>query len=252
MLLRRQGSVGLSLKTTAIVCGVACAVIVPIAFAAAPLAYTTPKAIAVKIHGLVPQIPTDNTSPPSQISATVCHGLGAAHAGKFNTFRCSATLASGKATVWARALPGGKFCASSTGLAACPPPPATAGDPRICPNPPAPPTADPNRCALRSAEAALVRAMQQSFVSPSWTVRNLTCKGQNLSYACQFSSFAAYGVYYNSVITFASGSDGWSATFVTTGGGGTGNTCTVQPAPATAAGASSVWSSGPTPACTAN
>lgn len=241
-----------SRKSTVIICAVACAVVVPIASAAAPLAYTTPQAIAAKIHGSVPQIPTDNQSPPSQITATVCHGLGAAHAGKFNTFRCSVTLTFGKAMVWARTLAGGKFCASSTGLASCPPPPATAGDPRLCTNPPAPPTADPNRCALRSAEAALVRAMQTSFESTSWTVRNLQCKGKNLSYSCTFSSMSAYGVYYTSAITFASGSGGWAATFATSGGGGTGNTCTVQPAPATAAGAASVWSSGPTPTCTNN
>ena len=235
-----------------IVCGAVCAILVPLASAATPLPAMTPKAIGLRIHGLVPQIPTDNRSAPSQITASVCHGLGAAHAKKFNTFRCAVTLTAGKATVWARVLPGGTFCASSTGLASCPPPPATAGDPRICINPPAPPTGDPNRCALRAAEGALIRAMQQSFDDSSWTVRNLMCKGQNLSYECQFSSMSAFGVYYDSMITFAPGSGGWVGTFVTTGGGGTGTTCTVQPDPGSAAGVASVWTSGPSPACTPN
>ncbi len=35
--------------------------------------------MAKKIHGLVPQIPTTNTSAPSIISATTCHGVGKAH-----------------------------------------------------------------------------------------------------------------------------------------------------------------------------
>jgi len=250
---RSERSIALSLKTMTIGCAVACAVLVPIASAAAPLAYTTPKAIAAKIHGPVPQIPTDNQSRPSQITATVCHGLGAAHAGKFNTFKCAVTLTVGRATVWARALPGGKFCASSTRLDSCPLEPPTAGDPRICTNPPAPPTADPNRCALRAAEGGLIRAMEQSFADPSWTVRNLMCKGQNLTYGCQFSSTSAYGVYYSSAITFAPGSSGgWTATYVTLGGGGTGTTCTVQPDPNSAAGGPSAWGSGPAPACTAN
>jgi len=249
---RREASTGPSPKVIWIICGAVCAVLVPIASAAAPPAYLTPKAMGLRIHGVVPQIPTDNRSAPSEISATVCHGLGAAHAGKFITFRCSATSTTGKATVWARVLPGGSFCASSTGLASCPPPPATAGDPRICINPPAPPTGDPNRCALRAAEGALIRAMQQSFADSGWTVRNLMCKGQNLSYECEFSSMSAYGVYYDSKITFASGSSGWTGTFATSGGGGSGTTCTVQPDPGSAAGVASVWSSGPTPDCTNN
>ena len=97
-------------------------------------AWLTPQAMAKKIHGYIPQIPTDNTSAPSFIAAANCHGLGKARrAGlgkKYSTFRCTATWQRGKSRVWARALPRGKFCASSTGLNACPRPhrsPATRG-----------------------------------------------------------------------------------------------------------------------------
>jgi hypothetical protein len=126
--------------------------------AASPAARTTPAAMAKKIRGFVPQIPTDNGSAPSVITASSCRGLGKARrnghgkkARRFTTFRCTATWAHGPSRVWARALPGGTFCASSTGLAACPATPPVAGDPRICHNPPAPPSGDPNHCARSAA-----------------------------------------------------------------------------------------------------
>ncbi len=233
----------------AVAVGVASLALVQAAAAAAPLAYVTPTAMAARIQGLVPQIPTDNTSPPSTIRQTTCKGLPPAHGKKFNTFRCAATWDKGRATVWARALPGGKYCASSTGLASCPAEPAAAGDPRICANnPPAPSTADPNRCALGSTQLAIVRAMPVDFGEPGWTIRNVACKGSNLKRTCTFSSHSAYGTYYTSAIGFAQTPEGaWAATIVTTGGGGT-STCTVQPGPSNGR---SQWATGPTPTCTA-
>ena len=184
------------------VCAV-CVVLVSAASAAAPLAYVTPTAMAVKIRASVPQIPTDNMSPPSTITASSCKGLPPAKAKKFNTFRCAATWQKGKATVWARALPGGKFCASSTGLAACPAGPTIAGDPRVCTYPPTPPTADPNRCALAASLLTITRSMPVNFADPGWRIRNVSCTGSNLTHKCVFSSFSAYGTYYTSLITFA-------------------------------------------------
>lgn len=220
-----------------------------VSLAAATTAYMTTTAMAAKIHGLVPQIPTNNTSAPSQITSTVCRGLGPAHNGRYATFRCKATLGNGTAVVWARALAGGRFCASATGLASCPAPPAVAGDPRICADPPTPPTADPNKCALGASELALIRAMKTNFGDPNWLIRNAACNGSNLTRKCTFSSHTAYGIYYTSTITFALADSVWTATIVTSGGGGT-STCTVQPDPSTAGGAPSVWVSGPTPTCT--
>ena len=230
----------------AVCIGTACLAFVSVASAAAPPTYVTPTAIAAKIRGLVPQIPTDNTSPPSTITATSCKGLPPARQQKFNTFRCSATWSHGHATIWARALPGGAYCASSTGLAACPPGPAVTGDPRVCTNAPAPPTADPNRCALAATEIAIVRAMPVNFNDPGWTIRNVSCTGSNLSRKCTFSSHTAYGIYYTSTIGFAQVDGAWTATIVTTGGGGT-STCTVLPGPP--AGRSR-WTTGPAPTCT--
>ena len=105
---------------------------------------------------------------PTVITPTTCKGLGAAHQGKFNTFRCKATYLDGQktATVWVRARPGGQFCAASTGLDACPVAAPTIGDPRVCNKAPAPPTADPNSCALGSAILALNRAMGVKFAPP--------------------------------------------------------------------------------------
>lgn len=226
--------------------GAACLALVSAASAAAPLTYVTPKAIAAKIHGLTPQIPTDNTSPPSMITAASCTGLPPAKQQKFNTFRCAATWNHGRATIWARALPAGAFCASSTGLASCPPGPTIAGDPRICTNAPAPPTADPNRCALGATEIAIIRAMPVNFNDPGWTIRNVSCTGSNLSRKCTFSSQTAYGIYYTSTIGFSEADGAWTATIVTTGGGGT-STCTVQPGPP---GGRTRWAAGPAPTCT--
>jgi len=120
------------------------------------------------------------------------------------------------------------------------------GDPRICAlTPPAPPTADPNRCALGATEFALTRAMPVNFADPGWTIRNVSCTGSNLTRTCSFSSHSAFGTYYKSTITFALTAGTWNATIGTTGGGGS-STCTVQPGPA----GSSRWQQGPTPSCT--
>ncbi|MFZ0342707.1 MAG: hypothetical protein WAL31_10275, partial [Gaiellaceae bacterium] len=214
--------------------------------------WTTPQAIAKKIHGLVPQIPTTNTSAPSIISVAACHGVGKAHrAGKskrYSTFRCKALWERGISRVWARALPGGKFCASSTGLAACPAGNPVAGDPRICSISGAPPTADPNHCALTATEAALTRAMAVAFNLPTWQPGNVACKGSNLTRTCSFQQLGVYGVYYKSKIRFALTNGAWSATIGTTGGN-VPATCTVLPKAGTAAGKPSKWTTGPTPTC---
>ena len=216
------------------------------------VAWMSPKAMSGKIRGLVPQIPTTNTSAPSIISTTTCHGSGKAHkagsAKKYKTFRCTATWERGKARVWARALPGGKFCASSSGLNACPAAAPVSGDPRICTTVSAPPTADPNRCALSATEATFVRAMQEVFNNPNWQPGNVACKGSNLKRTCSFQQLGVYGVYYTSKITFALKSGAWAATVGTTGGNAA-STCTVLPKAGTAAGKPAKWTSGPTPTC---
>jgi hypothetical protein len=216
------------------------------------VAWTTPQSMAKRIHGLIPQIPTDNTSAPSIISAATCHGLGKAHKSKtkkkYSRFRCTATWARGKARVWARALPGGRFCASSTGLTPCPAAAPVAGDPRICGNPPAPPTADPNNCAMSATEAALIRAMRAAFNNQDWQPGNVHCKGSNLKRTCTFQQLGVYGVYYTSRISFALENGAWTATIVTTGGNGL-STCKVLPNAHTAAGKPSKWTTGPTPTC---
>jgi len=219
--------------------------------------WKTPKAMAAKIRGSVPQIPTANTSAPSTITASTCHGLGNARTSgqgktavrKFTMFRCSATWARGKSTVWARALAGGSFCAASTGLAACPAAAPVAGDPRICHNPPAPVAGDPNRCARSAAEAALLRAMQANFANPDWRLGNVSCDGANLAWKCTFQQLNVFGIYYTSTIRFANTKGAWTATIVTTGGGGS-STCVAQPKSNTIAGKPSNWASGPTPTCT--
>ncbi len=222
--------------------------------APAPLAFVTPAWISGKIHGLSPQIPTDNTSPISTITQAACKGLPPKRKGKFNTFRCAVRWDKGPGIVWARALPGGKWCASSTGLASCPAAAAAAGDPRICATgAPGPTTADPNRCALAATEYSILRAMPLNFSDPGWTMRNLSCNGSNLKRTCSFSSRSAFGTYYTSTIIFAQGADtSWTATLTTTGGGGsTGNgstSCTVVPGPPSARGR---WQAGPAPTCTA-
>ena len=217
------------------------------------VAWMTPQAMAKKIHGYIPQIPTDNTSAPSFIAAASCHGLGKARrAGlgkKYSTFRCAATWQRGKSRVSARALPGGRFCASSTGLSACPAAPPVAGDPRICGNPPAPPTADPNSCALSATEAAFIRAMKVQFNNPNWQPGNVHCKGSNLKRACTFLQLGVYGVYYTSKVTFTLTTGGWAASAATTGGN-VSSMCTVQPNAHTAAGKPAKWTTGPTPTCT--
>jgi hypothetical protein len=216
------------------------------------VAWMSAKAMSTKIHGFIPQIPTDNTSAPSVISATTCHGLGKAHrAGatkKFSRFRCTATWERGKAHISARALPGGKFCASSTGFTPCPAGAAVAGDPRICSNQGAPPTADPNSCALSATEATAFRAMIVEFKNPNWQAGNVHCKGSNLTRTCSFQQLGVYGVYYTSKIRFALKAGAWSAT-VTTTGGNAGSTCTVLPNGSTAAGKPAKWTTGPTPTC---
>ena len=217
--------------------------------AASAATFTTPKAMAKNIHGFVPQIPTGNQTAPSTITATTCRGLGTAHKGKFATFRCKATWERGSSNVWARGLPGGAFCASSTGLAACPAAPPKAGDPRICSDASAPPTADPNHCALTATEAVLLRAMRANFANPSWQFGNLACDGSNLAWKCTFLQLNVYGVYYTSTITFAQANGSWAAT-IDTSGGNAKSTCTGQPDGTTAAGKPSNWSAGPTPTCT--
>ena len=213
--------------------------------------------MASKIRGFVPQIPTANTSAPSAIVASSCHGLGKARTSRiggktvrrFTTFRCTATWARGKSIVLARALPRGTFCASSTGLAACPAAPPAPGDPRICKDPPAPITGDPNRCARSAAEAALLRALRANFADPSWQLGNVSCDGANLAWKCTFMQLNVFGVYYSSTIRFAEAQGAWVASVMTTGGGGS-STCRSQPDPKTGAGEPSNWSAGATPTCT--
>jgi hypothetical protein len=221
----------------------------PAAAASPSLAYSTPAAMAARIHGATPQIRGNNYSAPSTITATTCRGLGAAHRGLYNTFRCSATWNGGKATVWARALPGKRFCASAASLASCPPGPPDAGDPRICSDPP-PLDADPDRCALAGAELSLIRGMKVMFGDPTWTIRNLSCDGSNLTWTCQFSSSKVFGTYYRSVVSFADAAASWSASIATTtvNQAGAAVVCRVAPL-ATAPGAASRWDTGPVPAC---
>ncbi len=219
------------------------------ALSVTPVRGLTAEAMAAKIHGNVPQIRIGNASAPSTITATLCHGLGPPHDGRYETFRCRATWNGGTSTVWARALPGGRFCASATGLAACPAAAPRAGDPRICSLQGAPPTADPNECALGESELALVRAMKTNFGDPTWLMRNATCTGSNLRFRCTFSSHTAYGVYYTSTIAFMLAGGRWAATIATSGAGAS-SVCSVEPDPATAAGAPSLWGSGPVPVCT--
>jgi hypothetical protein len=214
-------------------------------------AWMTPAAMAKKIRGLVPQIPTTNTGTPSIISAATCRGLGKTHrnkaAPKYSRFRCTATWGGGKSRVWARALPRGRFCASSTGLSACPAGTPVAGDPRICSNRPAPPTADPNHCALSASEASVLRAMKVWFENPDWAAGNVSCKGSNLTRTCTFMQLGVYGVYYTSHIHFAKTTGVWVATIATTGNNKS-STCTVLSGH-TAAGKPSNWTAGPTPTC---
>jgi hypothetical protein len=212
----------------------------------------TSSAMSAKIQGLVPQIPTTNTSAPSLISATTCRGVGKAHstsAGRtYSSFRCVATWQRGKARIFARALPRGRFCASSTGPAPCPAGAPVAGDPRICSRPGAPPTADPNSCGLTATESAFIRAMVVVFRNSNWQPGNVACKGSNLTRTCAFQQLGVYGVYYTSKIRFALAAGTWSAT-VTTTGGNAGSTCTVLPKAGTAAGKPSKWTTGPLPTC---
>ena len=215
------------------------------------VAWMSTNAMSTKIHGLVPQIPTTNTSAPSIISATTCHGVGKAHGAgatkKYSRFRCTATWERGKAHVWARALPGGKFCASSSGLTACPAGAPAAGDPRICSTPSAPPTADPNRCALTATEASVTRAMVVASNNPNWQPGNVACKGSNLTHTCTFQQLGVYGIYYTSHIRFALKNGAWAATLGTSGGTAS-STCSVLPAHSTA-GKPAKWMAGPTPTC---
>ena len=229
-------------KRTALILCAAFVVLVPSALAAAAPAYMTPKAMAAKLTGGVPQLETGNAHVPTVISGSICTGLGAAHQGKFNTFRCKASYLSGQKTVvvWARARPGGQFCASVTGLNACPAAAPTVGDPRVCTTTEGP-TADPNACSVGAAIRVLIRAGAVQFENPGFTVMNLTCSGQNLTYACVFSTSASYTVYHTS-ITFAQSPQGaWTATLVFPTG-----TCTAQPG---AASGGSRWTAGPAPNC---
>jgi hypothetical protein len=221
-------------------------VFVPAALGA--LTYWTPVQMAKKITGPVPQIPNDNASAPSVITSTVCHGVGTAHAGKFNTFRCTAQWVHGPSTVFARALPGGKFCASTV-LAACPATPAVAGDPRICTNTPAPSTADPNRCALGATEEAVIRSMRIRFNFPGWTIGQVSCKGSNLVWNCQYQQLNVFGTYYQAKIAFSQVKNVWTATVAQTGGQGPSN-CTATAGSAIPANSITKWAAGPPPVCT--
>lgn len=231
----------LSMPVKAVLVGCVVAVaLAPFALAGAPLAYTTPAAMAAHITGGIPQIQTGNAAVPSVITASACTGLGAAHQGKFNTFRCKVTYLNGQKTanVWARARPGGQFCAASTGLDACPVAAPTIGDPRVCNKAPAPPTADPNSCALGSAILALERAMGVKFAAPGIPLLNLSCNGKNLNWTCVFST-SQDRVVHNGSIVFAQATDGsWSANV---------NGCTVLPG---APSGGYRWRVGPTPVCT--
>ena len=216
-----------------------CLAVAPFALAAAPLAYTTPAAIAKKITGGIPQIATGNAAVPSVITASTCTGLPPAHAGKFNTFRCKATYLNGqkKANVWVRALPGGKFCAASTGLTACPAAAATVGDPRVCTLNGAPPTADPNYCALGSAILVLERAEAVAFKTPTFSPLNLSCTGQNLKWTCVFSTSADRTVHNASIVFTQATAGTWSASV---------SGCTVLPGAPTGGYR---WRVGPAPVC---
>jgi hypothetical protein len=227
----------------AIALGLAALAAIPFATAAAPLTYVTPAAMAKHIAGAVPQIPLGNSSVPSVISASTCTGTGAAHAGKFNTFKCKATWLSGQKTtvVWARARPGGQFCAAVT-LAACPAAAPTVGDPRVCSNPPAPPTADPNKCAVGSAILAVTRAMGVKLQNPAIQLLNLTCTGQNLKWTCVFSTSASYTVFHATTSFVQSKTGAWTASIATSVGN-----CTVLPG---APKGGYRWRVGPTPVCT--
>ena len=230
-----------------------CAIcVVPVTVAlSATITYVTPAAMAVKIHGSTPQLQTGNTGVPSTITASVCHGTGTPHAKKFNTFKCSATWIRGTVIVWARALPKNQFCASITGLSACPATPALPGDPRLCHSSPgAPPTADPNYCALVAAEQAVTNAMKVTFQNTAWTLRDTTCKGQNVTWSCEYSSQGTFGTYYDSTISFGHSTGSWVATLSTTTRGSSGApiACTVHPA-STPAGQSASWSTGPPATC---
>jgi hypothetical protein len=236
---------------------VAVSVLTPVSLARTEVASRTPKAMAAEIRGFVPQIPTANTSAPSNITSSACRGLGKPRTtgkGKtavrhFTTFHCTATWARGKSPIWARVLRGGTFCASATGLAACPAAAPTAGDPRICHDPPAPPTGDPNRCARSKAEAALLRAMRANFSDPNWSLGDVSCDGKNVAWTCTFTQLNVFGVHYSSTIDFAMANSAWTANIAITGGGGT-SSCVVQPSANTAAGKPSKWSIGPAPICT--
>jgi hypothetical protein len=250
---RRNGEVwgrGLLLLFAAAICLAPAAAAAP----SAQIAYVTPAAMAAKIHGPTPQIQTGNTGVPSVITATVCHGTGAAHAGKFTTFKCSATWGSGTAVVWARALPKNQFCASATGLSACPATPALVGDPRLCHSQAGvPTTADPNYCGLLAGEAATVRAMQVTLKDPSFALRNAACKGQNVTWSCEYSGPSTFGVYYDTTIKFAHSTGKWVATLSTTQRGSTAApvVCTVQPAASIPSGQNTSWAGGPPASCPA-
>lgn len=210
----------------------------PLASAGSALTYVTPQAMAAHVRGTIPQIDTGNAAVPSLITASVCTGLGASHQGKFNTFRCRANWQRGVANVWARARPGGQFCASSTGLDACPAAAPTVGDPRVCSNAPAPPTADPNHCALGSAILALQRAMSVKFAAPNIQLLNLTCTGKNLKWTCVFATSASSTVYHGAIVFAQSTAGKWTASV---------NGCTVSPG---APSGGYRWRTGPTPVCT--
>jgi hypothetical protein len=236
----------------------ALAVCLPVVAAVGPasagptqLAYAAPAAIAKRIIGSTPQIPTSSDIAPSNITASVCHGLGTAHQGKYNRFRCSATWDPGQktSTVWVRARPGGQFCASSTTLAPCPAAPPSVGDPRVCRSAVSP-YADPNHCALAAAAFVVSRAMPVRINDPSWTVRDETCKGDNLRWSCEFATHGQFGSFFKGAITFAQNAKGkWSAR-IAISGGGSANAAACKVLPGAAGSATSRWFSGPTPVCT--
>ena len=200
--------------------------------------------MSTKIRGLVPQIPTTNTSAPSIISTTTCHGSGKAHkAGstkKYKTFRCTATWERGKSRVWARALPGGQVLRQQHRAERLPRGRSRFRRSQDLHHRVGTPTADPNRCALSATEATFIRAMQEVFNNPNWQPGNVACKGSNLKRTCTFQQLGVYGVYYTSKIAFALKSGAWAATVGTTGGTAA-STCTVLPKAGTAAGKPSKW-----------
>ena len=70
-------------------------------------------------------------------------------------------------------------------------------------------------CSVGAAIRVLIRAGAVQFENPGFTVMNLTCSGQNLTYACVFfSTSASYTVYHTSITFGESPQGAWTATLV--------------------------------------